>query len=131
MDEVEIKVDGGDGIAVARVVPKRQLRLALKLREFDLPPIRDGVVIGRRAPIGPVALFDAVDRMLPGMYELVSIEAHPVVEAVIFRKCRAQLVDRDRLVEIFKRHAESLMSDTSIVQVELEGELSVRVELEL
>ena len=101
------------------------------MREFDLPPIRDGVVVGRRAAIGPTALFDAVDRMLPGMFELVNVEGHSVIEAVIIRKDRLRMVDRQRLVDIFKQHAESLMTDTSIVQVEVDGELSVRLDLEL
>lgn len=128
MDEIDVARMEPTG---ARAAPMRQLRLALRMREFDLPPIRDGVVIARRAPIGPVALFDAVDRMLPGLYELVPVDGHALIEAVIVRKSRMQLVDRARLVEIFKRHAEPLMSDTSIVQVEVEGELSVRVELDL
>lgn len=130
MDDVEIGMPG-DEVRASQGAPARKLRLTLKMCEFSLPPIRDGAVIGRRAAIGPRALFDAVDRMLPGMYELIVVDDHAVIEAIIVRKDRVRLLDRARLLDVFIRHAESLMTDTSIVQVEVDGELSVRMDLEL
>ena len=43
------------------------------MKEFDIPPIRDAVVLGRRASIGPKGLFESLDRMVPDAYELASL----------------------------------------------------------
>lgn len=110
--------------------PGRQVRLALTMREFDLPPIRDALVIGRRAPIGPRGMFEALDRMLPDTFELVSVEEHPKIEAVIIRKTRFRFLERGKLVALFVHHAEALMHESTLIEVELNGEVSVRVELE-
>jgi hypothetical protein len=115
----------GDGASSSRHV-----RLSLTLREFALPPVRDGVVIGKRAAIGPRGLFEALDRMLPGIYELVSVTGHEVVEAVIVRKSRFRLVERERLVRLCLRHAEPLMDDSTVMEVVVEGEILIRVEHE-
>jgi hypothetical protein len=115
---------------VVRPTPGRQVRLSLTLREFDIPPIRDGLVLGRRAAIGPRAMFEALDRMLPDVFELIPVADHPKVEAVIVRKARFRLLERERLADLFVRHADALMHETTLVEVELAGEVSVRVELE-
>lgn len=106
----------------------RQVKLTLRLRDFDLPPIRDAVVIGRRAPIGPHGLFESLDRMVPDGYELIPVDGHPVVEAAIIRKRCFRLLDRERLLALLIRNAEPLMHESAIIQIELDGEVSVQVE---
>jgi len=105
-----------------------QVRLSVRLREFDLPPVRDGVLVSRRAPIGPRALFEALDRMLPDTYELIPIQGHPTVEAAVVRKSRLRLVSRERLVNLLVRYSEALLNGPTIVQFEIDGEVSVQVD---
>ena len=124
-------MEPADESAVASTLgPGRRVRLDLTMREFDLPPIRDGLVIGRRAPIGPHGLFEALDRMLPDTFELVPVDQHPQVEAVIIRRTRFQFLDRSKLVSLFVRHAEALMHESTVIEVELTGEVSVTLEME-
>ena len=128
--DLDLEVSTQNDLAAPRRPSGRQVRLALRLREFDLPPIGDGVVIGKRAPIGPVGLFEAIDRMLPGAYELVPVEGHAIAEAVIIHKRRFRLVERERLASILCSHAEPLMTETMVVRVEVDSEVTVNLEIE-
>lgn len=125
--------DEADGIETQVVESnadrRRQVRAALTLREFDLPPIGDGVLIGRRAAIGPRGLFEAIDRMLPGQYQLVSVE-HPTTEGVIFRTSKTKAVPQDKLVALFLRQGEALMSETTILRVDVDFEVRLWLEVE-
>jgi len=109
---------------------KRQVRLSIRMKEFDLPPVRDVVVVGRRAAIGPKGLFESLDRMVPDAYVLVPVTGHDIVEAVILRKRCLAIVDKDRLIKLLLQHTACLMHDSSIIQVELDSEVIVRMEFE-
>ncbi len=119
-------------LTLASIIDKpfggRKVQLSLRLRDFELPPIRDAVVIGRRAPIGPHGLFESLDRMVPDGYELIPVDGNPLVEAAIVRKGCFNLLDRDRLLALLIQNAEPLMRDSSIIQVELNGEVALQVE---
>ena len=108
----------------------RQVRLSIRMKEFDIPPIRDAVVLGRRASIGPKGLFESLDRMVPDAYELVPVRDHDVVEAVIVRKRCLGILDKDRIIKLILQHTASLMHDSSIIQVELDSEVIVQMEFE-
>lgn len=128
-------VGGSEAVAVGRVVRPgstrgRLVKLGITMREFDLPPIGDGVLIGRRAAIGPRGLFEAIDRMLPGLYQLLPVEGHPVVEAVIVRSAKLRIVEQGTLVELFLRQAEALMTEGTIIRVDVDCEVAVQVEIE-
>lgn len=101
----------------------------MSLREFELPPIGDGVLVGRRAAIGPRGLFEAIDRMLPGQYQLVTVE-HPTTEAVIFRASKTKALPQEKLVALFLRQGETLMSETMILRVDVEFEVRLWLEVE-
>jgi hypothetical protein len=107
----------------------KQVQLTLTIREFDLPPIGDGVLIGRRAAIGPRGLFEAIDRMLPGLYELVFVE-HPIVEAVIVSLRKTRVVPRDRLIALLLRQGEHLVSESTILRIDVDFEVRVQLEVE-
>lgn len=103
--------------------------MSLTYRPFALPPIGDGLLIGRRASVGPNALADAIDRMLPGMYELVRLDDHPVIEAAIVLRSHFRLVGRDRLVAAMVAHAEDLMDADGCLQVGIAGEVTVQAKI--
>jgi hypothetical protein len=132
MAQTPSKVETGqeDGRGERGTSLERQVRLGLTLRDFDLPPIGDGVVVGTRAPIGCHGLFESIDRMLPGQYELVAVSGNALVEGVILRRSRLKLIPRDRLAALFVGHAETMMTEASIVRVDVEAELRLRMDLE-
>lgn len=108
----------------------RQVRLSIRMKEFGIPPIRDAVVIGRRAAIGPQGLYESLDRMLPDTYQLTPVKDHEIIEAVILRKRCLGILDRDRVIKLILQQTAPLMHDSTIIQVELDSEVTVQMELD-
>lgn len=107
----------------------RQVRLTLGFRQFDLPPVGDGLLVGRRASIGPKALFESMERLLPGLYQLVPVE-HDVIEAVIVLRSRLRMLGEDRLVPLLVDHGVPLMDASSCLQITVDGDVTVRVKVD-
>ncbi len=107
----------------------RQVRLTLGFRHFNLPPVGDGLLVGRRASIGPKALYESMERLLPGLYELVPLE-HEMIEAVIVLRSRLRMLGTDRLIPLLVENAASLMDDTSCLQVTVDGDVTIQVKVE-
>jgi hypothetical protein len=105
------------------------IRFGLTYRQFRLPPVGDGLLIGRRASIGSTGMYEAMERMLPGMYELVPVDS-PTVEAIIILRSQFRLLGREQLVAMLLKHGESLMDPAGCLQVEVSGDVSVSLEVE-
>ncbi|MCB9597103.1 MAG: hypothetical protein H6719_30545 [Sandaracinaceae bacterium] len=110
--------------------PGKQVRVMLGFRQFQLPPVGDGLLVGRRASIGPKALFESMERLLPGLYELVTIE-HPVVEAAIVLRSRTRMLGQERLVALLVENGAALMDETACLQVTVDGEVTVSLAVEV
>lgn len=106
------------------------IQLSLTYRQFALPPIGDGLLIGRKASIGSNSLFDALERMLPGLYELIKLDEHPDIEAVIILRSQYRFLGRKQLVELVIKHGEGLTDPTSCLQVELRGDVTMSIKVE-
>lgn len=109
---------------------RSQVRVSLGFRPFQLPPVGDGLLVGKRATIGPTALFESMERLLPDTYELVTLDGHPDIQAAIILKARFRMLGRDRLVELLTVHGEGLMDADQCLQLTIDGEVVVNAEIE-
>jgi len=91
----------------------------LRCSRFELPPVRDAVVLGRRAPVGAKALFQALEDMAPGMYELIETD-HPVIEAVIIRRSEIRKIPKEKIIPLLIRRVAPFMDETDAMRVELD-----------
>ncbi len=72
----------------------KKAEVIIRLSEFEIPPMQDVLIVGKRAPIGPEAARKMVDILSPEQYEIVKIE-HPIVEAVVIRKSLLSMISRE------------------------------------
>jgi len=108
----------------------RRATLSLKMSEFEVPPMQDLLVIGRRAPIGPEAVRRMAEALSPEQFTIMLID-HPKVEAVLIRSSLLQMLDKDVLINIVLEEADRLISDTMVIRSELKIEVTVQREVEL
>jgi len=101
----------------------RAVDLRLRFQEFRLPPVQGALVIGRRAPVGPRAMAEALESMLPGVYHLVSVD-HPTIEGVVVRRDDLRRVPEPVLIGHLVREADSLMNEHETLHCSLEIEVS-------
>lgn len=108
----------------------RKATLSLKISEFEVPPMQDMLIIGKKAPIGPEAVRRMAEALSPEQFTIIRIE-HPRVEAVLVRKSILQMLDERLLMSIVMEEAERLILDSMVLRSELKISVTVQREVEL
>ncbi|WNC12565.1 hypothetical protein [Brevibacillus brevis] len=111
-------------------VSSRKATLTLKISEFEVPPMQDLLIIGRRAPIGPEAVRRMAEALSPEQFTLIKMD-HPKIEAVLLRNSLLQMIDEKRLMTIILEEAERMISDSMVLRSELKIAMSVQREVDL
>ncbi|MFB9277128.1 hypothetical protein [Cohnella cellulosilytica] len=111
-------------------VHSRKATLSLKITEFEVPPMQDLLIIGKKAPIGPEAVRRMAEALSPEQFTLLKIE-HPKIEAVLVRSSILQMLDQTILMKIVMEEVERMIIDTMVLRSELKVALSVQREVEL
>jgi len=105
---------------------ERSIRVRLSAQPFDIPPMRDVLLIGRRAPIGPEAARRMAEALAPGQFDLIRLDerAHPV-EAVLVRKSHLRLIAAERLVDLLLEEFAHHMEEEDVLRIDLDLQLHV------
>lgn len=109
---------------------RRKASLRLRFSAAMLPPVRDALVLGHRAPVGESAVVRAMEAISPGEFELVEVD-HPVIEALLIRRRDLRKVPKEVLVAEIVTHAAPLMDAEDALHVTLDLEVEVSVGLDL
>ncbi|CAM4286551.1 hypothetical protein L1N85_07780 [Paenibacillus alkaliterrae] len=108
----------------------RKATLSLKISEFEVPPMQDLLIIGKKAPIGPEAVKRMAQALSPEQFTIVKLE-HAKIEAVLIRNSLFQMLDEKVLMQIILEEADRLISDNMVLRSELKISVSVQREVEL
>ncbi len=108
----------------------RKALLSLKISEFEMPPMQDLLIIGKKAPIGPEAVRRMAEALSPEQFSLIRMD-HPKIEAVLVRNSLLDLMDEQHLVRIVMEEAEKLISETTVLRSELRIAISVQREVDM
>lgn len=111
-------------------VSSRKATLTLKISEFEVPPMQDMLIIGRKAPIGPEAVRRMAEALSPEQFTLIKMD-HPKIEAVLLRNSLLQMIDEKLLMNIILEEAERMISDSMVLRSELKIAVSVQREVDL
>jgi hypothetical protein len=95
-----------------------------RVREFVLPPIVDGLVLGRFSPIGHVAVGKALALLTTTPFEHLSIDDE-VIGDVLIRSAVLRKIDGDALRRFILDHIKPLMGPEEILHLELEAEIVI------
>lgn len=109
---------------------KRKAELNIRFSEFELPPMQDILVIGRRAPIGPEAVRRMVDALAPEQYELIAFENGPV-EAVAVRTSLFNWISRDVLLDNLLEEALKINIEKTLLKVKMDLTISIFKEVDI
>jgi hypothetical protein len=96
--------------------------LRARVREFYIPPVRDGLVLGKDAPIGFSALRKALHLLSPVPYDHIEIE-DDVVRDVLIRAKFLRRFCKGQLIDFVLRRVKPLMGPDEILHLDLELEI--------
>ena len=96
----------------------------VRLRALEMPPIKDGIVIGTRAAIGAEAMARTLKLMTNETFERIPIRDE-VIEEVIVRSSVLKKLGHERLLAFVHRRVQPIMSESELLLMEIEVELVI------
>lgn len=108
----------------------RKAEITLRFSEFEVPPMQDVMIIGKRAPIGSEAARRMVDILSPEQYEIIEVE-HAVIEAVVLRKSLIDMVSKDKLVDLILEEGGKVANISTVIKAHINIVLQVSKSIDL
>lgn len=108
----------------------RRAELQIRLSEFEIPPMQDVLLVGRRAPIGRQAARRMVDAVSPEQYEVIPLD-HPQFEAAVVRRSLLRLVPAARLLAVLLEELGPMAAEDAVVKAQVRVVIEVTREVEL
>jgi hypothetical protein len=105
-------------------IPSRRINLQLRFTRYEVPPLRDALIVGKRAPIGANSISRAFEELSPGAFTLIKVE-HPVVEGVLIRTSDLRKLPQQNLLSRLLHQADLMMDESDTLHVALDFELII------
>lgn len=109
--------------------PSPKFLLHARIKEFTIPPITDGMVIGKEAAIGAAALRKALNLLIPDHFEHIQI-ADEIISDVLVKSAIIRRLTQARLQRFIVEQVKPFMTDRDILHIELQAEISLTGEME-
>ncbi len=100
--------------------------LRARVREFVIPPIEDGLVLGRRSAIGHVAIGKALSFLSTTEFQHVPVE-DDVIGDIIVRAAILRKLEPWKLVEFVLQEIKPLMGSEEILHLQIEVDIHIEV----
>lgn len=98
--------------------------LRVRLKALEIPPIKDGLVIGRDAAIGGDAMLRTLKLMTNEKFERLAVK-DDVVQDVIIRVGVLRKLGEARLVAFVLERVKPLMTENELLMLDIEVELVI------
>ncbi len=100
----------------------------IKLREFRVPPVRHGLVVGCKAAIGCYAIRKALHLLMATPFAHIELEDE-VISDIIVREAVLRRFPRDQLIAFVLERVKPLMGEGEILDLEIDTEVFLDVRL--
>ncbi len=113
-----------------RLEGTKKAEINMRFSEFEVPPMQDVLIVGKKAPIGPEAARRMVDVLSPEQYEIIRVE-HDYVEAVVIRKSLLSMLPKDKLISIIMEEGGTVANESMIIKAQINIILNVSKAIDL
>jgi len=94
----------------------------VRLKALEIPPIKDGLIIGRAAAIGGEAMARTLRLMTTENFERIRVK-DDVVDEIIIRTAVLKKLGAERVQAFVLTRVKPLMSETELLMLDIEVEL--------
>ena len=98
--------------------------LRVRLKALEIPPIKDGIVIGRDAAMGGEAMLRTLKLMTNEKFERLSVK-DAIIQDVIVRAAVLRKLGAERLLGFVLERVKPLMSENELLMLDIEVELVI------
>jgi hypothetical protein len=96
--------------------------LSARITEYEIPPIRDALVLGKEAPIGCQAMRRALSLLIKTPYAHLEIE-DDIISDILVRETLLRRLPQAQLIAFVLSHVKPLMGPEEVLHVELDIEV--------
>ncbi len=109
-------------------MPSSRRHITARIREFKIPPVHDGLILGREAAIGCVALRQALGLLSSSAYAHIEID-DDVISDILLKEGVLRRIPREQMIRFVLHKIKPYMSPGEILHVEVGAEVEVELEL--
>lgn len=120
----------GGRVMDSRIEGTKKAEINMRFSEFEMPPMQDVLLVGKRAPIGPEAARRMVDILSPEQYEIIRVE-HEYIEAIVVRRSLLNMLSEDKLVSIIMEEGGRIANESMIIKAQVNITLNVSKTIDL
>ncbi|RFM28801.1 hypothetical protein [Deminuibacter soli] len=97
--------------------------IKMNLEEITLPPFEDILILGRNGTQGKTGLFQSLQMLYPGAYEMVDIQEQQVEAIYISRKI-IRKISVEKVVAILRKKVFGLISEGELAKLDFKISIS-------
>lgn len=113
-----------------RRVDSQKAEITIRMSEFEMPPMQDVLIVGKKAPIGPEAARRMVDILSPEQYEIIKVE-HDAIEAIVVRRTLFNMLPKAKLTKLLLEEGSRVANESTIVKAQVNIVLQVSKSIDL
>lgn len=98
--------------------------IRVRMRALEIPPIKDGLVIGQDAAIGGEAMSRTLRLMTNEKFDRILLK-DDVIQEIVVRSAILKKVGRDRLLAFVMKRVKPVMVETELLMLDIEVELVI------
>jgi hypothetical protein len=98
--------------------------IRVRLRALEMPPIKDGLVIGRDAAIGGEAMTRTLRLVSNEKFDRILLK-DAIVQEIIVRQAVLRKVGRERLIAFVMKRVKPIMAESELLLLDIDVELVI------
>jgi hypothetical protein len=97
----------------------------VRLKALEIPPIKDGILIGRSAPIGAEAMMRTLKLMSNETFIHIAFKNDPVLSDVIVRESVLRKLREEKLRQFVSSRIRPMMAANELLMLDMDIEVVV------
>lgn len=102
---------------------KIRYTIKMSLEEITLPPFEDILILGRNGSQGKIGLYQSLQMLYPGTYEMVDLQEQNV-EAIYVNRKITQKLGVEKVIAILRRNIFGLISEGELAKIDFKISIS-------
>ncbi|MDQ0285448.1 hypothetical protein J2Z49_000549 [Desulfofundulus luciae] len=92
--------------------------MTIRLSEFEIPPMQDVLLVGKRAPIGPEAVRRMVDALTPEQYDIIYLD-HEIFEAAVLKRSLLKFLPQEKFLPVILEEGMRVATENTVVKAQV------------
>lgn len=97
----------------------------VRVKALEIPPVKDGIVIGKSAPMGADAMMRTLKLMSTERFLHIAIPGDEIVSDVVVREAVLRKLKEDRLRTFILKRIKPLMAENELLMLDMEIEVVI------